>query len=204
MVLERELREVDLDPDPFRQFTAWFDDAVGHGQLQPDAMTVATASVDGRPSVRYVLLRGIDDRGVVFYTNFDSRKGRELDTNSFAAVAFHWPAALRQVRMIGHVERVAAEESDLYWAGRPRASRLSAWASEQSEVIGDREELEARVDELEHRFAGIDVPRPKWWGGYRVVPDEIEFWQHRDDRLHDRLRYSRVSSGPWRVARLQP
>ena len=204
MVLERELREVDLDPDPFRQFTVWFDDAVDHGQLQPDAMTVATATIDGRPSVRYVLLRGVDDRGVVFYTNFESRKGRELDANSFAAVAFHWPAALRQVRMTGRVERVADEASDLYWAGRPRASRLSAWASEQSEVIGDREELEARVDELEHRFAGIDVPRPTWWGGYRVVPDEIEFWQHRDDRLHDRLRYTRVVSGPWRVARLQP
>jgi pyridoxamine 5'-phosphate oxidase len=204
MTLERELREVDLDPDPFRQFKVWFDDAVDHGQLQPDAMTVATATIDGRPSVRYVLLRGVDDRGVVFYTNFESRKGRELDTNSLAAVAFHWPAALRQVRMTGRVERVADEESDLYWAGRPRASRLSAWASEQSEVIGDRNELEARVDELEHRFAGTDVPRPTWWGGYRVVPDEIEFWQHRDDRLHDRLRYTRMNSGPWRVARLQP
>jgi pyridoxamine 5'-phosphate oxidase len=201
---ERELRPADLDPDPFVQFRRWYDDAVEHGQLQPDAVTVATATADGRPSARLVLLRGVDERGFAFFTNRDSRKGRELAANPYAALVLHWPTVARQVRATGTVTRVDDADSDAYWFNRPRESRLSAWASEQSEVIGDREELEARVTEQTARFAGGDVPRPAWWGGYRIAPAEIEFWQHREDRLHDRLRYTAVEGGGWRVDRLQP
>jgi pyridoxamine 5'-phosphate oxidase len=201
----RALRESDVDPDPFVQFTRWYDDAVEHGELQPDAMVVASCTPDAVPSARMVLLRGVDHRGFCFYTNYDSRKGRELDANPRAAIAFHWPEVLRQVRATGVVERVDDAESDAYWNNRPPASRISAWASEQSEVVGSRDELEARVVELEARFADGDVPRPPGWGGYRVVPDDVEFWQHRDDRLHDRLRYARRAGGDgWRIERLQP
>jgi len=199
----RPLRAHDLDPDPFVQFGRWYDDAEAHGQLQPDAMVVATSTPDGRPSARMVLLRGVDERGFCFYTNFESRKGAELSANPHAAIALHWPEVLRQVRAAGRVERVSDAESDAYWFGRPRASRVSAWASAQSRPVATREELEAHVGELEARFADDDVPRPDGWGGYRVVPDEIEFWQHRDDRLHDRFLYSR-SDHDWLVVRLQP
>jgi len=199
----RPLHESDVDRDPFVQFSRWYDDAVEHGQLQPDAMIVASTTPVGRPSVRMVLLRGVDDRGFCFYTNFTSRKARELDANPHAAIAFHWPEVLRQVRATGTVERVSDAESDAYWFARPRASRLSAWGSVQSEVIASRRALEARVAELEARFSDGDVPRPPTWGGYRVLPDEIEFWQHRDDRLHDRLRYTRLADA-WRIERLQP
>ena len=201
----RALRESDVDPDPFVQFTRWYDDAVAHDELQPDAMVVASCTPDAVPSVRMVLLRGVDPRGFCFYTNYDSRKGRELDANPRAAIAFHWPEVLRQVRATGAVERVDDTESNAYWANRPRPSRVSAWASEQSEVVVSRDELEARVVDLEARFADGDVPRPTGWGGYRVIPDDIEFWQHRDDRLHDRLRYARRAGGDgWRIERLQP
>jgi pyridoxamine 5'-phosphate oxidase len=203
-IAARPLHESDLDADPFVQFSRWFDDAVAHGQLQPDAMVVASTTPDGHPSVRMVLLRGVDERGFCFYTNFESRKGRELDANPYASIAFHWPEVLRQVRATGRVERVSGEEADAYWYARPRASRVSAWASHQSETVATRAELETRVAEIEQRFADQDVPRPPEWGGYRVVPDEIEFWQHRDDRLHDRLRYARAGGGGWRVDRLQP
>lgn len=193
------------------QFQRWFDDADAHGQLQPDAMVVATSTPDGHPSARMVLLRGVDERGFRFYTNFDSRKGGELAANPHAAIALHWPEVLRQVRATGRVERVSDAESDAYWYARPRASRVGAWASAQSRPIATREELEARVAELESRFDGVDVPRPDGWGGFRVVPDEIEFWQHRDDRLHDRFVYSRPtvrsddrSDHDWEVVRLQP
>jgi pyridoxamine 5'-phosphate oxidase len=201
----RALRESDVDPDPFVQFTRWYDDAVANRELQPDAMVVASCTPDAVPSARMVLLRGVDDRGFCFYTNYDSRKGRELDANPRAAIAFHWPEVLRQVRATGAVERVDDAESDAYWSNRPRASRISAWASEQSEVVVSRDELEARVVELEARFGDGDIPRPPGWGGYRVVPDDVEFWQHRDDRLHDRLRYARrAGGGGWRIERLQP
>jgi pyridoxamine 5'-phosphate oxidase len=201
----RALRESDVDPDPFVQFTRWYDDAVANRELHPDAMVVASCTPDAVPSARMVLLRGVDDRGFCFYTNYDSRKGRELDANPRAAIAFHWPEVLRQVRATGAVERVDDAESDAYWSNRPRASRISAWASEQSEVVVSRDELEARVVELEARFGDGDIPRPPGWGGYRVVPDDVEFWQHRDDRLHDRLRYARRAGGDgWRIERLQP
>jgi pyridoxamine 5'-phosphate oxidase len=199
----RPLRATDLDHDPFVQFERWYEDAFAHGQLQPDAMVVASSSPDGQPSARLVLLRGIDARGFCFYTNYDSRKGRELETNPRAAIAFHWPEVLRQVRATGTVEHVSDEESDAYWHARPRPSRISAWASEQSDVVASRAALEAAVEEVETRFGDGDVPRPARWGGYRVVPAEVEFWQHRDDRLHDRFRYLRVEDG-WRIDRLQP
>jgi pyridoxamine 5'-phosphate oxidase len=203
-IAARPLHANDLDPDPFVQFQRWYDDAEAHGQLQPDAMVVATSTPDGRPSARMVLLRGVDARGFCFYTNFASRKGRELAANPHAAIALHWPEVLRQVRATGVVERVDDTESDAYWYARPRESRISAWASAQSEEIENRDELEARVTELDARFAEGDVPRPDGWGGYRVVPAEIEFWQHRDDRLHDRFLYVRDDGGGWRISRLQP
>jgi pyridoxamine 5'-phosphate oxidase len=199
----RPLDEGDLHADPFVQFERWYADAVDHGQLQPDAMVVATAAPDGRPSARAVLLRGVDERGFWFYTNFESRKGRELSANPQAAVVLHWPEVLRQVRATGDVERVSDDEADTYWFARPRASRISAWASAQSEEVESRSVLEARVEEVEARFGDGEVPRPSGWGGYRVVPSEVEFWQHRDDRLHDRLVYRRSEPG-WRVIRLQP
>ena len=199
----RPLHASDLDPDPFVQFQRWYDDADAHGQLQPDAMVVATSTPDGRPSARMVLLRGVDERGFCFYTNFDSRKGDELAANPHAAIALHWPEVLRQVRATGRVERVTDAESDAYWYARPRASRVSAVASAQSRPVADREELEAAVRDVEARFDDVEVPRPAGWGGFRVVPDEIEFWQHRDDRLHDRLVYERADDA-WLVSRLQP
>ena len=204
-IAARPLHVTDLDADPFVQFQRWYDDAEAHGQLQPDAMVVATSTPEGRPSARMVLLRGVDARGFCFYTNFASRKGHELAANPHAAIALHWPEVLRQVRATGAVERVSDDESDAYWYARPRESRISAWASAQSEEIANRDDLEARVAELEARFADGDVPRPDGWGGYRVVPDEIEFWQHRDDRLHDRFLYRRAGDGSgWRISRLQP
>jgi pyridoxamine 5'-phosphate oxidase len=151
-----------------------------------------------------VLLRGVDERGFCFFTNFESRKGRELDANPQAAIAFHWPEVLRQVRATGGVERVSDAEADAYWYSRPRPSRVSAWASAQSDVAVSREALEAAVADVEARFGDDDVPRPANWGGYRLVPAEIEFWQHRDDRLHDRLRYTRMPGNRWRIDRLQP
>jgi len=203
----RPLHARDLDADPFVQFQRWFDDARVNDQLQPDAMVVATSTADGRPSARMVLLRGVDDRGFCFYTNYQSRKADELTANPHAAIALHWPEVLRQVRATGRVERVDDTESDAYWYSRPRASRVGAWASAQSEPIATREELEERVAAVEARFADGEVPRPDGWGGFRVVPDEIEFWQHRDDRLHDRFVYTRAddrSGAGWQVVRLQP
>ena len=199
------LREQDVDQDPFVQFQRWYDDAVARHVVDPDAMIVATATTGGLPSARAVLLRGFDARGFAFFTSVESRKGREIDANPRAAVLFHWREVQRQVRATGAVERVARGESERYWFNRPRASRISAWASAQSEPIGSRAELDARAREAEERFADGDVPLPPFWGGFRVVPDEFEFWQHRDDRLHDRLRYSRTREGSaWAIERLQP
>jgi pyridoxamine 5'-phosphate oxidase len=197
------LREEDADPDPLRQFQLWFDQAVAAGEPEPTAMTLATCTPDGKPSARIVLLKICDQRGLAFFTNHHSRKGRELTNNPFAALVFNWPTLERQVRVEGTVEIVSEAESDEYFATRPLGSRLGAWASEQSAVIPTRDELERQHRELEARYPDGQVPRPPHWGGYRVVPQVFEFWQGRPSRLHDRLRYRRVD-GRWVLERLAP
>jgi pyridoxamine 5'-phosphate oxidase len=188
--------------DPIAQLRAWLDEA-RDVVAEPHAMTLATATPDGRPSARVVLLRGIDDRGVVFFTNRESRKGEELRANPHAAIALHWWQLGRQVRIEGAVEEVSEAESAAYWETRPRGSQLAAWASPQSDELTDRADLDARVAEVEERFSGVPVPLPPFWGGYRLVPGSIELWTHRDDRLHDRVRYEREGVG-WRRSLLAP
>ena len=200
----RGLSEADLDPDPFRQFQVWFADASDAGLIEPNAMTLATATREGRPSARMVLLKGFDERGFVFYSNYESRKGRELEANPWAALILFWVELERQIRIEGRVERASGEESDTYYASRPEGSRIGAWASRQSSIILGRKPLEARVRELEERYQGQPIPRPPFWGGFRVVPDAIEFWQGRPNRLHDRLRYCRQADGAWVAERLSP
>ena len=197
------MRIEDLDPDPVAQFGAWFDEAE-HGDADlPDACTLATASRDGRPDARIVVLRGFDRRGFGFYTCYDSAKARDLETNPQAALVFLWTRPDRQVRIRGPVERMTAEDSAAYFARRPRASQLGAAASPQSDVIESRDELERRVAELAGRHEGASIPAPANWGGYRVVPHEIEFWQGRADRLHDRVLYTR-DGDRWTRVRLAP
>lgn len=197
------LNEADVDPDPIRQFQRWLDQAIAAELPEPNAMTLATATRDGIPSARIVLLKGLDARGFAFYTNYESRKGRELADNPQAALVFLWTVLERQVRIEGQVEKVTAAETDAYFQSRPLASRLGAWASEQSRVIRDREVLEQRFAELKATYADETVPRPPHWGGYRVIPHQIEFWQGRTSRLHDRLRY-RLEQGSWLLERLAP
>jgi pyridoxamine 5'-phosphate oxidase len=197
------LREGDVDADPIRQFEAWFADAVSAKVPEPNAMTLATASRDGVPAARIVLLKGVDANGFVFYTDYRSRKGAELTENPLAALTFLWKEIERQVRITGSVARVSTAESEAYFRTRPPGSRLGAWASRQSSVITSREELESQVREVAARFPDGDVPLPPHWGGFRVVPDEIEFWQGRQDRLHDRLLYRRGEPG-WTIVRLSP
>jgi pyridoxamine 5'-phosphate oxidase len=201
----KALRKRDMAPDPIRQFQRWFNEAVAAEVAQPEAMTLATATVDGLPSARMVLLRGLDERGFVFFTNYDSRKGSELTSNPEAALVFYWQPLDRQVRVEGRVEKTSAAESDDYFHGRPRDSCIGAWASPQSEVLTGREVLEERVREAEARFAGHDpLPRPANWGGYRVLPRVVEFWQGQAGRLHDRLRYRVCEDGGWLLERLAP
>jgi pyridoxamine 5'-phosphate oxidase len=197
------LLESGVDPDPLEQFRRWYADAEGSGIRAPHAMTLASATPDGAPSARMVLLKGFDERGFVFFTGYVSRKSGELDENPRAALLFYWDPLGRQIRIEGAVERVTREESDAYFATRPRGAQLAAAASRQSAVLSDREELDARVDELEREHAGTGVPRPEHWGGYRLVPRTYEFWQHREDRLHDRLHYRRADGG-WVLERLSP
>lgn len=199
----RPLREVDLDPDPLRQFAVWFAAASEAGVREPEAMTLATAAPDGAPSARMVLLKGVGEGGFDFYTNIESRKGRELLANARAALVLYWEPLGRQVRVEGGVEPLSRAESAAYFATRPLGSRLGAWASRQSVVITGRDELERRLAEVKARFAGREPPLPDWWGGFRLVPHTVEFWQHREDRLHDRLRYRRDDDA-WTIERLSP
>jgi pyridoxamine 5'-phosphate oxidase len=193
-----------LDANPIRQFQKWYDEVRANGVSEQDAIstTLATATKDGRPSARVVLLKGVNDNGFVFYTNYESRKGRELAENPRACLLFYWPKVWRQVRIEGTVDKVSEAESDKYFRTRPLGSKLGAWASNQSEVVDSRETLEGRFAEIEKRF-GENVPRPPHWGGYRLKPNEIEFWQGRENRLHDRLRY-RLQNGVWLIERLGP
>ena len=191
------------DANPIELFEAWFEAVRESGILLPESAALATATRDGVPSVRMVLLRGVDERGFVFYTNYGSRKAHELEENPRAALCFHWAVHQRQVRVTGSVRRVSEEESAAYFATRGRGSQVGAWASRQSETLARREDLEAMAHELQERFAGGEVPLPPFWGGYRIDPDAIEFWQGRADRLHDRLFFNRSGDG-WTTERLQP
>lgn len=199
------LDEADAAPNPFAQFDRWFKEALDARLPEPNTMTLATVGEGGRPSARIVLIKGVDERGFVFFTNYESRKGRDLAANPYAALLFYWIELERQVRIEGRIEKTSADESDRYFSSRPLGSRIGAWASEQSAVIDSRATLEAREKEISTRF-GDDPPRPPHWGGYRLVPYSIEFWQGLPSRLHDRLLYTRDAASPhgWTMSRLSP
>lgn len=199
-----QLSEGDMAGDPFTQFNRWLADVNAIAVSEWQALSLATATRDGRPSVRIVYLRGVDPNGFVFYTNYDSRKGRELADNPRAAALLYWKELERQVRIEGTVVRASADESDRYFTGRPRESCIGAWASDQSQPLPDRETLERRTAEVEARFSGKPVPRPPTWGGYRLVPESVEFWQGGLARLHDRLIYRLQPDGGWKLERLYP
>ncbi len=198
------LLEKDLARDPFRQFEKWFQEAEAAKIHEPNAMTLATATREGHPSARTVLLKGLDGRGFVFYSNYDSRKGRDLSENPRASLLFPWLALERQVTVEGAIAKLTREESEAYFHSRPRASQLGAWVSQQSAIISGRAVLEDSLKALDKKYAGAEIPLPPNWGGYRVNPETVEFWQGRRSRLHDRLRYRREKSGDWIVERLSP
>ena len=197
------LDRAEVDSDPIVQFGVWFEETLAANLHEPNAMIVATATPEGRPSVRTVLLKGYDERGFVFYTNYEGRKARELEANPACALLFYWGELERQVRIEGRASRISNDESNAYFTSRPRGSRLGAWASQQSSPVEDRSVLEERIRALETEYEGREIPRPPFWGGYRVEPDAIEFWQGRESRLHDRLVYRREDVA-WRIERLQP
>jgi pyridoxamine 5'-phosphate oxidase len=198
------LREEDADPSPFVQFERWFEQAARSKVREPEAAALATATPDGVPSARMVLVKVREQSGFVFFSNYNSRKARELEANPHAALVFYWDPLGRQVRIEGRVERTTAEESETYVRSRPRGSQLSALASPQSEVIENRDWLERRVTELTEQYEGTEPPVPRHWGGFRLAPEVFEFWQHREDRLHDRLRYAAQAGGGWLIERLAP
>ncbi len=198
------LLESELDADPLRQARRWLDEAAAAGLPEPNAMVLATADTTGRPSARHVLLKQIDERGFTFFTNHGSRKGAALSANPRASLCFPWFPMARQLIVEGPVERVGGEVADAYWVSRPRESQLGAWASRQSHPIPDRGSLQAALEQVRQRFADVPVPRPDFWGGYRVVPEELELWQGQPARLHDRLRYRRGPGTGWTLHRLQP
>lgn len=198
------LRRAYLDPDPIKQFDNWFAAAIEARIYDANAMALATATSDGKPSVRVVLLKSFDERGFVFYTNYDSEKGRQLEQNPRAALVLYWMEVERQIRIEGTVEKTPREESERYFHTRPAGAQLGAWASRQSATIDGRQVLEARLAEMKQRFAEVDIPLPPHWGGYRVKPEIMEFWQGRPDRLHDRFRYTLQSNGTWSIDRLAP
>jgi pyridoxamine 5'-phosphate oxidase len=198
------LDETTIDRNPFQQFQIWFDQAVAAQLREPNAMTLATVTPNGFPSARIVLLKGLDEQGFVFYTNYKSRKGQELAATPEAALVFWWADLERQVRIEGSIEKVSAEESDAYFQSRPIGNRLGAWASQQSQVIPNRQALEQRLQELTQHYQDQIIPRPSHWGGYRLLPRAIEFWQGRSNRLHDRLLYRRSQEADWQIERLSP
>jgi len=198
------LSEADIDPDPFVQFEGWFRDALVANVVETNAMTLATATSDGYPSARIVLLKGFDHDGFVFYTNYESRKGRELEENPRAALLFYWAELTRQVRIEGDITRVSSEESSVYFQSRSELSRLGAWTSRQSQVIASRDVLDTHLRELQEQYGGTDIPLPPYWGGFRLVPRAFEFWHGRPSRLHDRLTYERQPDGAWGIQRLSP
>jgi pyridoxamine 5'-phosphate oxidase len=192
------------DADPFAKFHSWMTEAIESEPIEPNAMTVVTATPEGRPSARTILLKGVDDRGFVFYTNKESRKSGELAANPHIALLFHWKVLARQIRIEGKVEHVTDAESDAYFASRPRISRLGTWASMQSRPLAERSELERRLADYEAQYPGEDIPRPQYWSGYRVIPENFEFWQNMPFRLHDRTTYARAPGGGWTVGKLYP
>jgi pyridoxamine 5'-phosphate oxidase len=198
------LRRSDLDPNPIRQFANWFTAAIEAGIRDVNAMSLATADRDARPSVRIVLLKSFDQDGFVFFTNYESAKGKQLEANPYAALGFYWIELDRQIRISGKVEKTSREESKAYFRSRPVGSQLGAWASRQSEIIDARRVLDARMAEMTERFRNKRIPLPAHWGGYRLKPDKMEFWQGRQNRLHDRFRYTRLENGPWQIDRLAP
>ena len=201
---ERGLHRRDLDPDPIKQFSNWFTAAIEAQLRDVNAMSLATATADGKPSVRIVLLKAFDHNGFVFFTNYESEKGCQLDANPYAALGFYWIELDRQIRINGRVEKTSREESDRYFHSRPLGSQLGAWASRQSEVVDARRVLDARMAQISERFEGKQIPLPPHWGGFRLKPERIEFWQGRANRLHDRFRYTRHPDDTWSIDRLAP
>jgi pyridoxamine 5'-phosphate oxidase len=198
------LKAGDLESDPLRQFQKWFEQALKAGLREPNAMVLATVNAQGQPSTRIVLLKGLDERGFTFFTNYESRKALELAGNARAALNFPWVDLQRQVNVVGSVAQVSGQEAEAYFRSRPRGNRLGAWASRQSQVIADRSLLDKRMEELESKYPDENIPMPSWWGGYRLNPVEIEFWQGRPSRLHDRFRYLKRADGSWQIDRLSP